>query len=102
MTNREQDVSIVSLTPQVILQPLPWQAPAIPTELETTKKALKTALDEMNRMQDEIDTLRNAGDQLVEWMRFFHQSDRCYSKTLSECVCGLDKVVKEWDAVYDD
>jgi len=102
MNNRKQDDSIVSLTPQVITVPLPWQAPAIPTELETTKKALKTALDEMDRMQDEIDALRNAGDQLVEWMRFSHQSDRCYSKILSECVCGLDKIVKEWDVAYDD
>jgi hypothetical protein len=69
--------------------------------LETTKKALKTALAEMDRMQDEIDALRTAGDQLVEWMRFSHQSDRCYSKILHKCVCGLDKVVKEWDGVYD-
>lgn len=57
MANREQHTALLSVTPEAITAP--WQAPAIPTELESTTKALKLALAEMDRMQDEIDALQN-------------------------------------------
>ena len=71
MANREQHTALVSDTAQVRTEPypIPWLAPAIPTELESTTKALKLALAEMDRMQDEIDNLNGRLARAGEMIR---------------------------------
>ena len=67
MANREQQTALLSVTPEAITAP--WQAPSIPTELESTTKALRLALAEMDRMQDEIDDINGRLARAAEMIR---------------------------------